>query len=495
MRALAPLAALILLAGTATAQEGPSRRTREAVLKSLVHISADECADGNARAGSGFAYEAPGRIVTAHHVVGGCRRIIVTYEGVAQGAARQRPAGIARVLAVGDLALLEVEGAPVLPALRLSQTPADKARTYAGFGYQNGQLTAGDNDVRFSVGAERLVDILPPQAQQELSRSGSRIDIRRAVLRFNVALQPGMSGGPIIDAQGAVVGIVAGGLKAGAAPASWGWPAEWVAELLTSGDAANQPVRVTGTYYSLREMQAVAQAEAGGRRIRCGQLELEFRGTRAFPEVARGSDDYPRLQYLLSLSGPRQHEIEALQFDIWVHRPTGATAVAPAGYEIVNQGEVCVARSSTGPFMQVIWGGPAVDAMQVTQISTFFEQRVMYPLAPYNFGFESDRALTTPGPQFSDNGMVFNRKGFSQPKMYWTPGMPPPPLAHTFETLIANAGVFLGVGIVNNDMPSGDLQRFCLQGGQAPVCGLVIRNLREWTHFILATQLSTFPAT
>lgn len=490
------IAAIALFAGGAAAQpEGPSFAAREATLKSLVHVAAEDCADGSARAGSGFAFEQPGRIVTAHHVVGGCRRVTVTYEGVPPGAARQKAAQVARVLAVSDLALLEVSGAPAVPVLRLAPPPADRAKSYAGFGYQNGQLTAGDQLVTFSTGQSRLADILPPEAQQELARAGSRIDTRRAVLRFNVALQPGMSGGPIVDAQGAVVGIVAGGLKAGAAPASWGWPAEWVADLMRSNDAREQPVRVAGTYYSLSDMRAVAQAQASGRRMRCGQLDFGFRGTRRFADVARGADDHPRLEYLLQIGGQPRAAIDALAFDIWVHRESGATAVVPSGYPMQNQGEVCVVRSPNGPFLQVVWGVPAFTQLQASQASIFFEQRVMYPLAPYNFGFEIDPALTTQGPQFRDNGMVFNRKGFTQPKVYWVPGMPFPPLAHSFETLIAKSGSFLGVGTLNNDMPQGQLQRFCLQGGQMPACPAVLANIVEWTRFILATQLSTYPAT
>jgi hypothetical protein len=497
MRAfLLSLAALGALAGPVTAQpEGPSYAAREAALKSLVHIAADDCADGAPRAGSGFAYEQPGRVVTAHHVVGGCQRLTVTYEGVPHGAARQRAAQVARVLAVGDLALLEVPGAPSVSVLRLGRPPVDKAKAYAGFGYQNGQLTAGDQLVTFSTGQSRLVDILPPEAQQELARAGSRIDTRRQVLRFNVALQPGMSGGPIIDGQGQVVGIVAGGLKAGAAPASWGWPAEWVGDLMASNDAREQPVRVAGTYYSLPDMQAVARAEASGRRIRCGQLDFEFRGRRSFADVARGADDHPRLQYLLQIAAQPPAAIDALAFDIWTHQSSGATAVVPSGYPMETQGNVCVVRSGSGPFTQVVWAAPAHTQLQIAQVSTLFEQQVMYPLAPYNFGFQFDPALTTQGPQLRDNGMVFNRKGFTQPKSFWSPGMPAPAFAHTFETLIAKAGTFLGVGTLNNDMPPPELQRFCLQGGQMPVCAVVLRNLAEWTHFILATQLSTYPAT
>jgi S1-C subfamily serine protease len=491
---LLPAAIIAAVGADSSAQEGPSFATREAALKSLVYVRANDCPDNAPRAGSGFAFENPGQIVTAHHVVGGCRTVNISYEGVSPAGPRLHRAEVARVLPWGDLALLTVAAPPSVPVLKLAPQRPDRSRVYYGAGYQNGQPTAGDKEVTFTPGSSSLTDILPEEAKNELRRNRSAIDVSREVLRFNVALQPGMSGGPIIDATGSVVGIVAGGLKAGAAPASWGWPSGWVADLLASTDARNQTVTVAGVYYTLAEMNAEAAAIRSGREITCGSLEFSYRGSRRFADVARGADDQARLQHIMAISTRPREEIDAFNFEIWVHAQSGATAVTPAGYTIGREGDVCAIASRSGPFRQVIWAAAATDQFQIMQVSLQFERAVMLPRAPYQFGFNPDPALTTPGPQFRPNGMVFNRKGFTQPKAPWMPGGPAPPLAHTFETLIAKSGSFLGVGTMNDELPP--MLQFCVQiGFRAPECGALIPYVREWTHFILATQLSTYPST
>jgi S1-C subfamily serine protease len=478
----------------ATAQQEPTIAVRETAMKSLVYIRASNCADGSERVGSGFALNRPGTIVTAHHVVGGCQTIRVEFESVVSPAPRLRTANVERVYASGDLALLTVDSPPSIPVLALAPPPPERGRSYIGFGYQNGQRTAGDQLVTFSTGSTSLRDVLPDEAIQELARAGSKINLNNEILRFNVALQPGMSGGPIINSDGRVIGVVAGGLKAGAATASWGWPSEWIPKLLASNELIDQEVKIARSYYSLNEMRRDAAAIDSGRRIRCGALDFVFRGKQKFSEVARGADDQPRLQYILNASTLPRSEIDQYEFDIWVHIPSGATAVTPAGYPVTNEGDVCILRSSTGPFRQVIWSAAAGDANQVQMASIQFEQQVMFPRAPYMFGYNFDFVLTTLGAQPRDNGMLFNRKGFTQPKIAWYQGNPPPPSAHTFETLISKGGSFLGVGTLNDDLP-GNLS-FCVQtGATAPGCATTIQHLREWTKFILATQISTYPPT
>lgn len=498
VRTLAGPLALLMIAPT-WAQSGPSMATRERTLKSVVYITADQCTDRSQRAGSGFALEAPGRIITAHHVVGGCQKVLVHYEGASATEGKLRQAVVARVLAEGDLALLTVDKPPPVAALKLAPPPPRKDEGHAGFGYQNGQLSAGDVAVMFSSGSARLRDLLTPETLNELQRIASPIRTDRPVLRFNVALQPGMSGGPIINAQGDVVGIVAGGLKAGAAPASWGWPAEWVADLLGSKQDTTQPITLAGAYYSLTDLQSVAKARSSGRRLTCGMLEFVYLGRRLFADVARGADDYPRVLHLVNSSRLPADTVNAYQFDIWSHEASGATAVAPAGYALARQGDACVARSASRTFEHVIWAAPARNAPEVQSQSVAFEQRVMTPRIPYNFGLTIDPQLTTfqapgvPGPQFRANGMVFTRKGFILPKQ---PAMFPGavvPFAHAFETLVANAGTFLGVGTINHDQPPW-LNQCVMTGAGDPRCASAFAHLHEWTHFVLATQLSTYPA-
>jgi S1-C subfamily serine protease len=182
-------------AHAALAQPAPSAAVRTEVLRAVVQVKASGCSDGTSRTGSGFLFESSGRIVTAHHVVGGCSLIQVRYEGIAAPAKRIYDAQLVRVLPSGDLGLLEVASAPALPTLRLATATISADGTYAGFGYPLGVPTAGDQPVTLAVGATRLKDILPDEAARELMRSGSRIVTDTDVLRLNVALQPGMSGG------------------------------------------------------------------------------------------------------------------------------------------------------------------------------------------------------------------------------------------------------------------------------------------------------------
>jgi S1-C subfamily serine protease len=492
-------AALALLgAGTACAQ-APSFETRQQVLRTLVQVTASDCADGVSRSGSGFALEQPGRIVTAHHVVGGCRTVQVSYEAVKPPAPKKREARIVRVLAAGDLSLLQIDAPPAVPTLRLAPGKPVQDQVFAGFGYALGMPTAGDQEVRFSTGATRLLDILPPAAADELRASGSPIAPEREVLRFNVALQPGMSGGPIVNAAGEVIGVVAGGLKAGAAPASWGWPGDGVKRLLTSTEPTDRAVKVASTYYSLPDLSALLAARQQGRRLRCGELEFTDTGTRSLNELMRGADDWPRVQYLLGLTRENPQLLAAESFRVWVSQPSGATVLMPPGAQLQRDGEVCVARSADGAFQQLVWSAvtPTPAAMQARSLE--FEQRILTPRVPAAFNFQLDTNLTTfsypnvPGPLMRPNGMLFNRKGFSyatQPQRF--PGEAVP-FAHLFLTLATGPGSFLGVATVNARVHPF-LQACAMNNTAMQGCIDAAAHQRTWTRFVLATQLSTFPA-
>jgi hypothetical protein len=122
---------------------------------------------------------------------------------------------------------------------------------------------------------------------------------------------------------------------------------------------------------------------------------------------------------------------------------------------------------------------------------------------PYPFGTQIDPQLTTfvtspngaivPGPQFRTNGLVFNRKGFILAKTQIPFPGAQVPVAHGFHTLVAQSGYFLGVATLN-DQIDAMLQPCAVQQFSTLQCSGARAHLREWTRFVLATQLSTFPA-
>jgi len=393
-RLVVPLGAGLLTSiavfSAAFSQNHLIRQAQTTALASVVYIESKGCSDQSTRGGSGFVFEHAGQIVTAHHVVGGCSDITVLFPEGSVAGSRLFAASVRNVYPAGDLALLTVNNPPPTPALQLATPPPDTTSIFAGLGYQNREISPDGLPVTFSPNPEtRLSHWLPVPAQQELTRSGSRIDTGRAVLRFNAQLEPGMSGGPIINDTGKVVGIVAGGLRAGTVPASWGWPSEWLASLLSSDEPRNSAVKVAGTFYTLADLTRIRTAAQDGRKITCGELEFTYHGRRPYRDIAASSDDQPRLAIITQASRPE--DLDQLQFDVWVHHASGATALMPAGYQLSYENGVCVVEA--GLLHQVLWAKNA-QWNELQQTANNFELSVMSPRVPYPFGWELDPILS-----------------------------------------------------------------------------------------------------
>lgn len=247
----------------------------------------------------------------------------------------------------------------------------------------------------------------------------------------------------------------------------------------------------------------MSNAQRTGRRLTCGDLEFYNSGQRTFGDLMRGADDFQRVQYLIQISHENPQQLQQALFQVWVHDETGATAIVPDGYELENDGNVCVAKSTSGPFQLLIWGARTPHLFDVQWRSQEFEQRVVGSQIPYQFGWQIDPALTTfvmmpngamlPGPQHRPNGLVFNRKGFILAKKAMPFPGAPVPLAHSFHTLVAPSGNFLGIAALNDEIDV-NLQQCITQQLSGPQCSGAYTHLHEWTRFVLATQLSTFPA-
>jgi hypothetical protein len=306
-----------------------------------------------------------------------------------------------------------------------------------------------------------------------------------------------------VDAAGEVVGIVAGGLKAGSAPVSWAWPRSGVRLLLASSERVDITVPLARIHYSSSDLEQLASAQRTGRRLKCGDLEFYDSGVRSLGDLMRGADDFQRVQYLIQISREDAQKLQQALFHVWIHTETGATAIVPDGYTLRNEADTCVAKSSSGPFQLLVWGAKTPQQADVQWRSQEFEQKVIGPRMPYQFGFQMDPQLTTfvtlpngamvPGPQIRPNGLVFNRKGLMLAKAAVPFPGAPVPLAHGFHTLVAQSGNFLGVAALN-DQIDPMLQPCYASQFSSPQCAGAYAHLKEWTRFVLATQLSTFPA-
>jgi serine protease Do len=151
---------------------------------------------GKTSIGTGFVIHKAGFIVTNEHVV---RNVVDLRVRLYDG--RELPACVVGADAATDIALLKVEPPAPLPTLPLGDSDAVRVGEPVvaignPFGF-NHSVTAGIVSAK-----ERVVD-------RATLHDGSEPDIYSFFIQTDASINVGNSGGPLIDASGAVVGISA----------------------------------------------------------------------------------------------------------------------------------------------------------------------------------------------------------------------------------------------------------------------------------------------
>jgi S1-C subfamily serine protease len=148
---------------------------------SSIPKSPEEPVSGSIVSGSGFFISATGEGLTNAHVLKGCGEATISGYGVVRIVARDES---------NDLALVQLRAQTSTPFAHLRRKPLQLGETVYALGFPlAGKL---DNGLNFTSG---LVSSL----------AGIGNDTR--FLQFTAPIQPGNSGGPIVDTSGLVVGI------------------------------------------------------------------------------------------------------------------------------------------------------------------------------------------------------------------------------------------------------------------------------------------------
>lgn len=132
--------------------------------------------------GSGFFVSSAGHLVTNDHVVRTCEEVFVKGFGRAQ---------VVRQDSQNDLALLKLRTEKAVPFLRMRTEPIQLGQEIVVFGYPLSSIL--NNGLNVTTG---IIS----------SETGMRNDQR--MLQFSAAIQPGNSGGPVVDRTGNLVAVV-----------------------------------------------------------------------------------------------------------------------------------------------------------------------------------------------------------------------------------------------------------------------------------------------
>ncbi len=176
----------------ARAAEAPPNSTEvyQTILPSLVYIQTegDEKGDRGPGIGSGVIVRSDGMILTANHVIDGARTITVRFADGSESRAE-----VVNVLP-NDLAVLHADTGPelIVPAV-LAGSMQVGDETYA-VGNPLG-LTAS-----LSAGVISGLNRTIPPGHGTLELTG--------LIQFDAAVNPGSSGGPLLNRRGQVIGIV-----------------------------------------------------------------------------------------------------------------------------------------------------------------------------------------------------------------------------------------------------------------------------------------------
>jgi TPR repeat protein len=213
--------------GQRLAQEWEARHAnREADQGAERRPEAAAVGDDPKTTGTGFLITRNGYLVTNHHVVKDCGKVRV------QTAAGLLDAEVVRVDAASDLALLKVTGTfDALPVV--SSRTARLGATVATVGFPN-------------IG---LQGFEPKLSKGDISSlAGIQDNVR--YFQISVPVQPGNSGGALVDERGNVVGVVSAQLSQKAA-------------LESSGTLAQSVNYAVKSSYLLGFLEAVPEASAG----------------------------------------------------------------------------------------------------------------------------------------------------------------------------------------------------------------------------------------
>jgi S1-C subfamily serine protease len=187
----------VATAAPVTAQTPDATAVADLVIPAVVDVEATFAFSRGQATGTGMILTESGQVLTNNHVVKGSTEVTVFVR--VNGRVRSYDAVVLGSAPNSDVALLELEGASGLPTVALG----DSSKLRAGDRViAIGNTLGGGSSLEVTEGS---VAALNKSITVSDGRGGT--ERLKGLIETSVALEPGNSGGPLVDEAGAVVGV------------------------------------------------------------------------------------------------------------------------------------------------------------------------------------------------------------------------------------------------------------------------------------------------
>lgn len=465
---------------------------------SIARIEANQCPSPEAPAlaiqrnnGTGFVWRDRETLVTAYHVVAGCRQVSVWFPGKTMPVSATLSE---QSLANRDIAILtlsEVVDAYPLE-FRNIHPPTGFIVQLLGHSLGAGAIATKPLTVASIFGDDwpLLEEILSTQGKAAVSRTHQSIELDTKVIQVNGEITNGLSGAPVFDFEGYVVGIASGSVGIGSSErVNWAISGFHLNDIYADSDILSM---TSATPTSLIEFGDGGPRERP-KRLQCGLVSFDFYESASLRDLYLRSKQQELLNNAFQIQMLDGADLDALFFDIWVDDKSGMQIATPTGAKFVDQpSRPCSMSVGDDAFLQIFtYVAPNTGEYQRLQhfqtASNQFTARIQSEIAVKMI---IDNAMTSNLSRESDR-YFFKRDAAFHHK---TTGLGQNLSNYAIATHHGRERYYIGVAALHRDYTnSNQVIVACQQDRNSDVCSAFRESTMPWSSALVAIHLSSMP--
>lgn len=471
----------------------------EQIVSSSIAMVSVNTSSGTAIRASGFVWPDTNHVVTAFHVIAAANSVTVSFDDGATVMA----ATVLKTFRDRDLALLAIDSPPSsITPISIAAGPPPAGSEVTAIGYPQGLATRQPLKGSLvaqgpGLAAETLGALLASGPLRDSLNDLGFPSLDRKILLLQAPLQPGMSGGPVVNQGGKLVGIANGGLEKGFGEITWAIPSDALHQLAQQDGVESGPNHQLLT--TLFGAELAAAADSPSRKF--GSLRLTKLRTRTLNQLTQLNDDPQGLlqvaqslsQSIALISSSAAEDPLQWKFDLYRVDVLNAPPNTPAASIAVPEGTELTGGSAPNDIKARIEDRNLLWKTRVQLAS-------LSQIPPYTIAFEQHLQVQAPGsawygdlnwsypyPHTYPNGFIIQRRLWNGYPfgVYFPPGSVPATTISVVHS--AYRGLLVSAATIS-------LQHQTIMPGpyMLPDADMAASRNATWSKLVLATLMCGF---